>query len=498
MPERASSLSASAAAPVASGRVPSRAPRIVVVAPPELAGDVLAVLTARGLDATTAVTGADGGDALETQLADLGESLVAWAVAEPPDLATATRIAAAQRALPLPLLLQSPPLRKGARGSVDRAAAAAYLRSFGVAIIEDPDVWIEAIALVAYWGAPRGPRLALVAEPQSWLEAAALALPESGEARPQLVSAAVPSIEPADAVLVDARSAPPSTQLPALLVPVCPRGELATSPRWLLGLRPAVAAVTAVGRAVERAALGRGPAPLAASAELEIDQPRLERQLAKIGRFERRLGDHEAKVLLAAYGVPITRQAVATTPSAAVGLAKRIDAPVDIKPWGSDVPAERDGCPVEAHLETAAQIRRAFTTVLGGRGDGTEAASPGGEPAVIVRESPPAGRELCARIEKLPSVGLTVVVEAPGLPPAAAPAPLRLADATALSHHLIATRAGEPEPDRIALANLLRRASHLAADLEDKIIRLDMSRIVVGSRGDRTLVIDACAELRTS
>ena len=129
MPERASSLSASAAAPVASGRVPSRAPRIVVVAPPELAGDVLAVLTARGLDATTAVTGPDGSDALETQLADLGESLVAWAVAEPPDLATATRIAAAQRALPLPLLLQSPPLRKGARGSVDRAAAAAYLRS---------------------------------------------------------------------------------------------------------------------------------------------------------------------------------------------------------------------------------------------------------------------------------------------------------------------------------------------------------------------------------
>lgn len=492
MAERAS-ISASELRPT-SGGVPARAPRVVVVAPPELAADVIAVLAARGLDATAAVQ-TELGEALDGGLSDLGESLIAWALAEPPDLATATRIAAAQRALSMPLLLQSPPLRRGVRGTVDRAAAAAYLRAFGVAIVEDPDSWIEAIALLAYHGAPRGPRLAIVADAGSWLEASALAL--EGEARPPLLSSTLPSIEPTDAVLVDARHPPPPSSLPALLVPVCPRGELATSPRWLLGMRNAVAAVTAVGRAVERAALGRGPAPRSASAELEIDQPRLERQLAKIGRFERRLGDHEAKVLLAAYGVPITRQAVATTPSAAVNLAKRIDAAVDVKPWGNDLPSERAGCPIETNLETAAQIRRAFSTVLAGRTEeGSAGATPGSEPAVIVRESPPAGRELSARIEQLPSVGLTVIVEAPGLPPAAAPAPLRLADATALSHHLIATRAGEPEPDRIALANLLRRASHLAFDLEDRISLLEMSRIVVGSRGDRTLVIDAAVELR--
>lgn len=471
----------------AFGRSPLRAPRVVVVAPPALASDVVAVLRARGLDAEATA-----------QPESVDEAIVAWALSEPPDLAAATRIAASQRGLDRPLLLLTPALRKAGRGSVDRAAAAAYLRSYGVAIIDEPDTWIEAIALCAYHGAPRGGRLAIVAEPGSWLEAAAFAL-EGDSARPVASSlpASLPSIEPTDAVLVDARATAPTTSLPALLVPVCPRGELATSPRWLLGVRAAAAAVTAVGRAVERAALGRGPAPAAAAAELEIDQPRLERQLAKIGRFERRLGDHETKVLLAAYGVPITRQAVATTPSAAVALAKRIDAAVDIKPWGADLPSERAGCPVEANLETAAQIRRAFSTVLAGREGGNGAAAPGAEPAVIVRETPPAGRELSARIEQLPSVGLTVIVEAPGLPPAAAPAPLRLADATALSHHLIATRAGEPEPDRVALANLLRRASHLAADHAARITSLELSRIVVGSRGDRTLVIDAAAELTT-
>jgi hypothetical protein len=454
------------------------------VAPPGLADDAVAVLRARGLDAEAT-----------SQPESIAEAIVAWALAEPPDLAAATRIAASQRGLEQPLLLLSPALRKAGRGSVDRAAAAAYLRSYGVATIDEPDTWIEAIALVAYHGAPRGARLAIVAEPGSWLEAAALAL-EGDSARPLAAAlpASLPSIEPTDAVLVDARAPLPATSLPAMLVPVCPRGELATSPRWLLGVRAAAAAVTAVGRAVERAALGRGPAPAAAAAELEIDRPRLERQLAKIGRFDRRLGDHETKVLLAAYGVPITRQAVATTPSAAVQLAKRIDAAVDIKPWGADLPSERAGCPVETNLETAAQIRRAFSAVLAGRTEGG-AAAPGVEPAVIVRETPPAGRELSARVEQLPSVGLTVIVEAPGLPPAAAPAPLRLADATALSHHLIATRAGEPEPDRVALANLLRRASHLAADHAERLVSLELSRIVVGSRGDRTLVIDAAAEL---
>lgn len=459
------------------GDLPLVAPRVTVVAPSAMGGDVVQVLKVRGMEARTAPE-PDSQDA----------EIIAWALAEPPDLAAASTIAAAQRQSEQPLLLLCPPLRKTGRGTVDRAAAAAYLRSFGVAIFDDPDAWIEAIVLVALHGAPRGSRVAIVAEPGTWLEASALALGGDG-ARPPL-SSQLTSIEPTDAVLVDARDAPPATALLAMIVPVCPRAELSASPRWLCGVPAAVRAVSITGGAVERAALGRGPAPRTASAELEIDQPRLERQLGKIGRLERRLGDHETKVLLAAYGVPITRQAVATTPSAAVGLAKRVGYPVDIKPWGSDLPSETAGCPVEANLDTAAAVRRAFSAVLTGRTDP--------EPAVIVREAPPPGRELSARIAPLPCVGLTVVVEAPGQAPAAAPAPLRLADAQALASHLVASRAGEPEPDRVALANLLRRASHLVADHPSRIAALELSRIVVGSRGDRTLVIDAALHLTDS
>jgi hypothetical protein len=116
--------------------------------------------------------------------------------------------------------------------------------------------------------------------------------------------------------------------------------------------------------------------------------------------------------------------------------------------------------------------------------------------AVIVRETPPQGREVSVSLLELPALGWTVVLDTPGAPQiAAAPAPLRLIDAQALARQVVASRAGDPEPDRVGLANLLRRVSHLVVDLEGRVTRIDLPRVVVGGRGARTLVVDAFAEL---
>jgi hypothetical protein len=279
-----------------------------------------------------------------------------------------------------------------------------------------------------------------------------------------------------------------------LHVPVAARGELAGGAAVLHGARAALTAIAVLGRAAERIAVGLGPAPAAASAELAIDADRLARQLAKLASDQRRVGDHETKVLLAAYGVPITRQAVATTPSAAVKLARRAGYPVEVKPFGHDLPSEPAGCPVEHNVGSDAMVRAAFATVLAAAGR-----APGDAAGVIIRETPPAGRELAVAFLELPAIGWTVVLEGPGgssAPLAAAPAPLRLIDAQALAAQVAASRAGDPEPDRTGLANLLRRASHLVVDLGDRIARLDLPRVVIGGRGARTLVVDAAVELR--
>jgi hypothetical protein len=238
-----------------------------------------------------------------------------------------------------------------------------------------------------------------------------------------------------------------------LHVPVAPRGELSRETAILHGARPALEAIAILGRAAERIAVGLGPAPVSVSAVFAIDRPRLERQSRSIFPQLGRMGDHETKVLLAAYGVPITRQAVATTPSAAVKLARRAGYPVEIKPWWHDLSSEPAGCPVEKDVSSDALVRQAFTAVL------VAATKAGDGAAVIVRETPPKGREVSVSFLQLPSLGWTVVLEAPGVGQLAAPAPLRLVDAQALAAQVVASRAGDPDPDRVGLANLLRRGA---------------------------------------
>ncbi len=457
--------------------------RVQVIASPHIAGTLVAALHARGIAATSSALAYE-------------EALVAHAFEASPTTveaielgATAARAAATGR----PLCLLVPPPRGSGRAAVERAAGLAHLRCHGAVVTSDVDTWLEAIVMLLRFGLPRGPRTAVIAPPGSWLEAQTLALIAEAEAAgtrpPQLASGR--GTEATDVVAFDLALGAPPSQLPGLHVPVIPRGELGGGASALFGMRAALAAIDALGLAAARIAIGLGPPPASERTQLAIDEDRRERQLAKLSP-RTRVGDHETKVLLAAYGVPITRQAVAITPSAAVRAARRAGYPVELKPWGHDLPTEPGGCPVERNVSSDALVRRGFSAVLAAAGKiANDAAS-----AVIVREPPPLGRELSVQLTRLPAIGWTVVLEVSGaLQSVAYPAPLRLADANAMAAAVVATRAADPEPDREGLANLLRRASYIVTDLEDRIIRLDLPRVVVGGRGSRSVVVDAWCEL---
>ena len=453
-------------------------PRVQVIAPARLGDTAIAALRARGIDAVAA--------------SEPGEDIVAWALDASPTATAAVELArtcarAAHAGRPVCLL--APPPRGSGRAAIERAAALAYLRAHGAALGHDVDAWLEAVVALVRFGMPRGPRAAVVAPPGSWLEAQALAV--AGEidgtgARPLAINKK--GNEPTDAVLFDPALGGGGGALGGLHVPVIARGELAGDEPALFGLRAAIGAIDMLGRASERVAIGLGPAPREASAELAIDESLLARQLGKLVSGTR-VGDHETKTLLRAYGVAITKQIVATTPSAAVNGARRVGYPVELKPWGPDVATERDGCPVERDVTSDALVRRAFASVLRAAGKPPEAG------AVIVRQVPPLGRDLAVSIVQLPALGWTVVLDAPGGQIAAAPAPLRLADAEALASAFVATRAGDPDPDRAGLANILRRASHLAVDLGERVKVVELPRVVVGGRAATSIVADAYCEV---
>jgi hypothetical protein len=333
--------------------------------------------------------------------------------------------------------------------------------------------------------------VAVVAPPGSLLLASATALEREavGTRMPPIARDAA-RLGPSDIALVDRSVAvdAPDRVGHTIVVPVVARGELAVDGDErppLVGLRAAIGAALAAGRFAERVAAGLGPASDGEADELGADRTRFERQLGKLGE---RAGDHETKVLLSSWGVPVSRQAVATTASAATRIAKKAGYPVEIKPWGPDVMSEGDGCPVERDLGTAAEVRRAFAAVA------RLADLPEGTP-VIVRATPKGGREVRARITRLHELGWTVLLDVVSAAAViAAPAPLRRVDADELARALEATRADDPAPDHDALAELLVRASHLAVS-NDAVLELELGRILVHPRGEGALVVDARATL---
>jgi hypothetical protein len=459
-------------------------PRVQVIAPPHLGETAVMTLRARGVDARRSD--------------EPGDAVIAWALDTTPTATAAVELAqtcARAAAAGRPVVLLAPPPRGSGRAAMERAAALAYLRAHGAALGHDVDAWLEAVVALCRFGMPTGPRAAVIAPEGSWLEAQALTLVAEAEisgARPPLVGRTGSREEPTDVVLFDPSAPDRATTLSVLAIPVIPRGELGDGEAALHGARTALGAIEVLGHAAERIAVGLGPAPASASAELHVNDERLQRQVAKLAGYSR-VGDHETKVLLSAYGVPITRQGVATTPSAAVKKAREARYPVELKPWGHDLATEPEGCPVEKNVTSDALVRRAFAAVLAAAG---RVPTQNESYAVIVREAPPLGRDVSVKIVKLPAVGWTVVLDVPGSPQvAAAPAPLRLLDAQMLANAIGASRAGDPDLDRTGLANLLRRASHLVVDLDDRIKHLELPRVVVGGRGSKSVVVDAWCEL---
>lgn len=382
-----------------------------------------------------------------------------------------------------PLLYLSCDARKG--HAEEYAACVALLRAHGAVVCDDPEIFIECVVLLAAYGPPTGPTAAIVAPDGTWLHAAASAHARRSEEFGQRVTPSkieTDSERATDIVLTDAHSYSAERSTRILVVPVTGRPQICDERPALVGLSSALEAAQCTGRAFQRITAGTGPSPLTLRGK-EVDSARFNRQLDKLGE---RVGDHECKVLLSSYGVPITRQAVATTPSAATRIAKKAGFPVEMKAWGDQEPSELEGCLVLRDIQSAADVRRAFANVCGDNES----------QAAIIRETPQRGRELRVVFRQQGALGLVALLYQHGrTQPAAALCPLRPLDAQLLAKHVVASRASDQAPDASALADLLLRASHMIAD-NPRIVSLELPRVIVGRKGEGAVVVDARASLQ--
>lgn len=211
------------------------------------------------------------------------------------------------------------------------------------------------------------------------------------------------------------------------------------------------------------------------------------------------LSEPESKALLAAYGIPLPREAVAATPEEAVAIAADIGYPVVVKAVAGALTHKSDAGAVQLGLESAPSVAQACAAIA------ANVAAYDRDIALegwLVAQSVPAGLELVIGIQNDPEMGPVVMFgaggvwlelvrdvafAAPGFDRAGAE---RLVAATRADTLLKGYR-GDGPYDRAAVIDSLVAVGRLAVDAADTVESLDINPFVALPAGQGAFALDA-------
>jgi acetate---CoA ligase (ADP-forming) len=333
-----------------------------------------------------------------------------------------------------------------------------------------PDIY--AIALEALLADPTVDAALVIQAPQDWFLPASLAevVAEvaAGQDKPVLASImGLASVDQALEVLRNRRVpnfAFPERAAPALAAMVARR-------RWLDAPGGAAEELSDVNRAAAAAALAPG----------------------------------DFSAALAAYGIgsPATRPAA--TAEEAVRLAEELGYPVALKLDSPDISHKSDVGGVRLDLADAAAVAGAFGQITGGARQAHREAVIRG---VLVQPMLVGGWELIVGVKRDPQFGPMVLIGSGGVEVelqrdvALGIAPLSLTQAGQLLDRTLAGVRlrgwrGQPEGDRQAVIEVMRRMAQLALDFPE-IVELEVNPLIVLARGHGAHAVDVRGRLESS
>ena len=216
------------------------------------------------------------------------------------------------------------------------------------------------------------------------------------------------------------------------------------------------------------------------------------------------LTERESKQVLAAYGFPIMREALAASADEAVRIARATAAPVALKIESPGIAHKTEAGGIRLNVSGDDAVRRAFEEILAGAKRYAPAAELNG---VLVQPMAPAGLEVMLGLASDATFGPVVVVGLGGIhvevlrDVAYRAAPVGVRDARAMldelrSRALLHGVRGAPPRDIDALCDLIVRLSWLGRDLRDAIAELDLNPLIVLERGKGVCVVDALVVMR--
>ena len=207
----------------------------------------------------------------------------------------------------------------------------------------------------------------------------------------------------------------------------------------------------------------------------------------------------DSKTLLALYGMPVTRERLATSAQEAVHLASEIGGTVALKVQSADIPHKTEARGVALGLRDAARIAQAYAQIVAS----AKAYRPDAYiEGVVVQEMVEPSVEMLLGVSRDPTFGLVLTVGLGGifveimrdashrLPPVSHNEALRVIGELRGAALLRGAR-GRPAADIDALADAIVRLSWLAHDACDLIDELDINPLCVLAAGRGTRVVDA-------
>lgn len=241
-------------------------------------------------------------------------------------------------------------------------------------------------------------------------------------------------------------------------------------------------------------ARGNGPAPSPAQTDRSV----------QFAQSSGPLHEAESKALLAAYGIPVTRDLMAADAGAALKAAVELGAPVVLKVLAADVPHKTEAGGVALNLRTPDEVRAAYDRILANvRRYKPDAAIAG----VLVAEQVSGAAELIAGVTVDPQFGPVVVAGLGGVfvevlkDAAMRLPPFDHAEALAMLEELRGRAVlngvrGRPPADVDALAHTLVNLGRLALDWQDHLAELDINPLFVLPAGQGVKAADALVVLK--
>jgi acyl-CoA synthetase (NDP forming) len=222
-----------------------------------------------------------------------------------------------------------------------------------------------------------------------------------------------------------------------------------------------------------------------------VDQAGARRILdGAIAAGQGRLAEDAALGLLAAYGIPVARGELATTPDEAVAHAERMGFPVVLKIVAPSILHKTEVGGVQVNLADVREVRAAYAQIL----QGARTAQPGAAvTGVLVQPMIPNGRELIIGMTRDPVFGPLVMYGLGGILVEVLRdvtfriAPFDRGEARRMMQEIRGARLldavrGYPPADRDAIEEILLRVARLATDFPE-ITELDVNPLMASPAG---------------